>query len=181
MFLEPVRHLDTPQLLSELLTIGLLRQSDAPLVMMDRERSAVCLMVRVLVLLATAGTSTLAYAGSPTSGEGGVRVDGGGQSNPAPNVLLIALDDFRPELPVFGRTWLHTPALDSIAARGTAFLRAYVQAPQCCPTRNSFLVSEHSSCSKRLRGGHCGFECVAHVLWIRESVWPLAIVKPHGM
>jgi hypothetical protein len=61
---------------------------------------------------------------------------------PKPNVLLITLDDFRPELPVFGREWLHTPALDSIAARGTAFLRAYVQAPQCCPTRNSFLVRE---------------------------------------
>jgi len=65
---------------------------------------------------------------------------------PKPNVLLITLDDFRPELPVFGREWLHTPALNSIAARGTAFLRAYVQAPQCCPTRNSFLVRESLHC-----------------------------------
>eukprot|EP00037_Helgoeca_nana_P024964 m.268329 g.268329 ORF g.268329 m.268329 type:complete len:572 (+) comp26805_c0_seq1:138-1853(+) len=58
----------------------------------------------------------------------------------AHDVLFITLDDFRPELPVYGREWLHTPGLTSIADRGTTFLRAYVQAPQCCPTRNSFLT-----------------------------------------
>ena len=57
------------------------------------------------------------------------------------NVLLIVLDDWRPEANAYGRPFVHTPHIDSIAAAGTTFTRAYVQAPQCCPTRNSFLTS----------------------------------------
>lgn len=120
--------------------------------------------VRILVVLVTA--SALVDAGSSTLGEGRVGAEkhggastehrSGDSSSSVPNVLLITLDDFRPELPVFGRKWLDTPALDSIAARGTAFLRAYVQAPQCCPTRNSFLVSAltHSTFGS-VRIEHC--------------------------
>eukprot|EP00041_Stephanoeca_diplocostata_P023910 m.596601 g.596601 ORF g.596601 m.596601 type:complete len:594 (+) comp22413_c0_seq2:194-1975(+) len=64
--------------------------------------------------------------------------DGG--STPSRNVVLIMLDDMRPETPGFNRSWVPAPVLDSIAARGTRFARAYVQAPQCCPTRNSLLT-----------------------------------------
>ena len=36
---------------------------------------------------------------------------------------------------------MYTPNIASVAQRGTTFLRAYTQAPQCCPTRNSFMTS----------------------------------------
>ena len=51
-----------------------------------------------------------------------------------PNVLFAVFDDLRPELAVAGynRSWVHTPHIASVAARGTTFLRAYTQAPQCC-------------------------------------------------
>ena len=52
-----------------------------------------------------------------------------------PNVLFVVFDDLRPELLSGGynRTWVAAPNLASVAARGTTFLRAYTQAPQCCP------------------------------------------------
>jgi hypothetical protein len=64
-----------------------------------------------------------------------------------PNVLLVLVfDDLRPEqLPVAryncSCSRVHTPSIASVAARGVTFLRAYTQAPQCCPTRNAFLTS----------------------------------------
>lgn len=58
-----------------------------------------------------------------------------------PNVLLIIADDLNtrigpyapPHIPV------HTPNLDSLAARGVTFTRAYAQFPVCGPSRASIL------------------------------------------
>ncbi|MBL9131698.1 MAG: sulfatase [Verrucomicrobiaceae bacterium] len=56
-----------------------------------------------------------------------------------PNVLLITADDLRPELGCYGSPAL-TPHLDALAARGTAFTRAYCQQAVCNPSRSSMLT-----------------------------------------
>lgn len=56
------------------------------------------------------------------------------------NVLFIVVDDLRPELGAYGKDYMHTPHIDSLAARGMVFERAYAQAPICSPSRMSFLT-----------------------------------------
>ncbi len=48
-----------------------------------------------------------------------------------PNVLLLCVDDLRPELRCFGKDYIISPNIDSLAASGRAFHRHYVQAPTC--------------------------------------------------
>ena len=64
---------------------------------------------------------------------------------PQPNVLLIAVDDLRPEIGCF-HPWseadtILTPHLDGLARRGTLFSNAVVQFALCAPSRTSFLTS----------------------------------------
>ena len=56
------------------------------------------------------------------------------------NVLLIVVDDLRPEFNVsYGQTHLVTPVLDTFAKDSLTFNRAYTQYAHCSPSRNSFL------------------------------------------
>jgi len=56
------------------------------------------------------------------------------------NVLFITVDDFRPELPVYGATHVSTPAIDQLCAEAVTFRRAYVQQAVCQPSRASVLT-----------------------------------------
>ena len=56
------------------------------------------------------------------------------------NVLLIAIDDMRPELGCYGAKHVHTPNLDALAKIGTVFTRAYCQQAVCSPSRTSLLT-----------------------------------------
>lgn len=56
------------------------------------------------------------------------------------NVLIICIDDLRPELASFGETYIHSPNIDSLAAVSRAFSRHYVNAPSCGPSRYAFLT-----------------------------------------
>ena len=57
-----------------------------------------------------------------------------------PNVLLICVDDLRPELASFGVDYIQSPHIDLLAAQGRAFHRHYVQAPTCGASRYTLLT-----------------------------------------
>ena len=57
-----------------------------------------------------------------------------------PNVLLLCIDDLRPELKCFGKDYIHSPNIDALAARGRVFRRHYVQAPTCGASRYALLT-----------------------------------------
>ena len=61
------------------------------------------------------------------------------QLNELLNVLLLLVDDLRPEVAGYGVSEAHTPRMDSLVASSTVFERAYCQQAICAPTRNSFL------------------------------------------
>ena len=63
------------------------------------------------------------------------------------NVLFLVVDDLRPELGCYSATKkgfdsppMHTPNIDSLAARSLLLERSYAQWPQCNPTRASALT-----------------------------------------
>ena len=64
----------------------------------------------------------------------------------AKNVLMIVVDDLRPQLNVaYGQHHMKTPYLDKLAQSGGAvtFTRAYAQVAHCAPSRNSFMTSRY--------------------------------------
>lgn len=64
-----------------------------------------------------------------------------------PNVLLICVDDLRPELACFGKDYIHSPNIDQLAVEGRAFHRHYVQAPTCGASRFTLLTGCYGSSS----------------------------------
>src|SRR5512136_3055022 len=58
-----------------------------------------------------------------------------------PDVLFIAIDDLNDWVGCLGgHPQARTPNMDRLAARGTVFLNAHVQAPLCNPSRSSLLT-----------------------------------------
>ncbi|MEX0792058.1 MAG: sulfatase, partial [Pirellulaceae bacterium] len=57
-----------------------------------------------------------------------------------PNVLFIAVDDLRPELNCYGKSHIHSPNIDRLAAQGTLFERAYCMVPTCGASRASLMT-----------------------------------------
>ncbi len=57
-----------------------------------------------------------------------------------PNVLLICVDDLRPQLECFGRNEMVTPNLDKFAGSACRFTHHYVQVPLCGPSRYTMLA-----------------------------------------
>jgi len=65
------------------------------------------------------------------------------QSSPKPNVLLICVDDLRPELNSFGATHIFSPNIDRLAEKGVSFQRHFVNAPSCGPSRYTLLTGQY--------------------------------------
>ena len=62
----------------------------------------------------------------------------------AKNILFIMCDQLRWDyLSCYGHPTLATPHIDSLAARGVRFTRAYVQSPICGPSRMSFYTGRY--------------------------------------
>lgn len=60
-----------------------------------------------------------------------------------PNILLICIDDLRPELHAFGVDYIHSPNIDKLASQGRPFDRHYVQAPTCGASRYALLTGRY--------------------------------------
>lgn len=63
-----------------------------------------------------------------------------------PNIILITTDQQRGDcLSINGHPELRTPFLDSLAAKGVNFRRAYSTCPVCTPARRTILSGQHVS------------------------------------
>ena len=100
-------------------------------------RAALALLAALAAACATGGASE-APAG-----------DAGAESPTSPptrtNVLLICIDDLRPELGCYGATPVVSPNLDAFAESALRFDRHYVQHPTCGASRFAFLLSRTPS------------------------------------
>lgn len=56
------------------------------------------------------------------------------------NVLLITVDDLRPQLGCYGDRQVRSPHIDRFAASGVVFERAYTQQALCSPSRTALLT-----------------------------------------
>jgi iduronate 2-sulfatase len=57
-----------------------------------------------------------------------------------PNVLLICVDDLKPNIGCYGDAHAKTPNIDRLAERGLLFERAYCNQAVCAPSRNALLT-----------------------------------------
>ena len=55
------------------------------------------------------------------------------------NIIMIIVDDMRPEIASWGSDLAITPNIDKLVKRGISFKRAYAQYANCSPSRMSFL------------------------------------------
>lgn len=60
-----------------------------------------------------------------------------------PNILILCVDDLRPELKSFGADYISSPNIDALAAKGVAFQRHFVNAPSCGPSRYTLLTGKY--------------------------------------
>ncbi len=70
-------------------------------------------------------------------------VVGASSSKPSkgqPNILLISVDDLRPELKCYGADHMVTPNIDRLASQGLKFTHAYCQQAVCLPSRISMFT-----------------------------------------
>lgn len=65
------------------------------------------------------------------------------QSTAPKNILLICIDDLRPELASFGATHISSPNIDALARKGRPFLNHFVNAPSCGPSRYTLLTGNY--------------------------------------
>jgi len=72
------------------------------------------------------------------------------QAEQKPNVLLICIDDLRPELPSFGKDYIHAPAMEKLFTQGRLFKRHYVQAPTCGASRCALLTGLYPETKQQL-------------------------------
>ena len=68
----------------------------------------------------------------------------------SPNVLLICIDDLRPELASFGAEYIHSPNIDRLAESSRAFHRHYANAPTCGASRYTMLTGRYAAARSRL-------------------------------
>lgn len=60
-----------------------------------------------------------------------------------PNILLICVDDLRPELQIFGAKYIFSPNIDQLAKNGISFKSHYINAPSFGPSRYTLLTGKY--------------------------------------
>lgn len=60
-----------------------------------------------------------------------------------PNILLICVDDLRPELKCYGADYISSPHIDNLATKGLTFQKHFVNAPSCGPSRYTLLTGAY--------------------------------------
>jgi iduronate 2-sulfatase len=65
-----------------------------------------------------------------------------------PNILFIAVDDLRPELGCYGKSYIKSPNIDRLAKAGIVFTNAYANYPVCGPSRASMLSGIYPTSSR---------------------------------
>lgn len=83
------------------------------------------------------------------------------------NVLLICVDDLRPELACFGASYIQSPNIDQLAAGGRVFRNHYVQAPTCGASRFALLTGRYGG-----SGNDALFQRAAAISKNSEAVLP---------
>eukprot|EP00658_Telonema_sp_P-2_P025178 TRINITY_DN20138_c0_g1_i1.p1 TRINITY_DN20138_c0_g1~~TRINITY_DN20138_c0_g1_i1.p1 ORF type:complete len:541 (-),score=105.76 TRINITY_DN20138_c0_g1_i1:398-2020(-) len=99
--------------------------------------------------------------------------------NQRPNILLIAVDDLRPQFgSVYNNSEVHTPHIDNffLAGGGTAMQSAYVQIAVCGPSRASMLTGRRPDTTRVGVGapGWCWCQrtaCKNHSLFMTLPTW----------
>ncbi len=94
-----------------------------------------------------------------------------------PNVLLLCVDDLRPELNCYGVDHIRSPNIDRLASAGLLFRRHYVQAPTCGASRYTLLTGRYGGA-----GNGALFQRAAKMKANPESVPPSmpAWFRRHG-
>ena len=59
------------------------------------------------------------------------------------NVLLLYVDDLRPELKCYGKSTIISPNINKLAARSVLLNKAYCQIPVCMPSRTSTMSGKY--------------------------------------
>lgn len=59
-----------------------------------------------------------------------------------PNVLLLCVDDLRPELACYGNKQIISPNIDKLASEGCLFKHHYVQCAICGPSRSTLMTGK---------------------------------------
>ena len=67
------------------------------------------------------------------------------QVNKKPNILLICVDDLRPELKSFGANYISSPNIDALASKGVIFQKHFVNSPSCGPSRYTLLTGQYGA------------------------------------
>jgi hypothetical protein len=89
---------------------------------------------------------------------------------PQKNVLLIIIDDLRPNLGCYGDPIAITPNIDRLAASGTRFSAAYCQYPVCNPSRISFLTGMRPDTTRAYRNSDIFHRRFADTLTLNRYV-----------
>ena len=69
-------------------------------------------------------------------------------SQTAPNILFIAVDDLKPTIGAFGDDLAHTPNIDLLAEKATVFLNNHTQQAVCGPSRASLMTGKRPDYTK---------------------------------
>ncbi len=94
-------------------------------------------MIRLIVLLLVALLASVSLKAQSTRAR--------------PNVVLICIDDLRPELGCYGNAVIRTPNLDRLASHALLFENHYVQVPTCGASRFNLLTGMRPTNDAHLR------------------------------